>query len=56
MRMSSDDLIAPNPFVDPSATSSERSFVGDSDNTLEVGRNASLSLGTDSLIVLGMRS
>jgi hypothetical protein len=57
--MSADDLIAPNPFVDPSTTapSSEGSFRDDSieGNILEIGRSASLTLGTDSLIVLGMR-
>lgn len=47
---SSDD-----PFVDPqSATedhTSDHAFAADA--TLAVGRNASLTLGTDSLIVLG---
>jgi sphingosine kinase len=44
-----------NPFVDPS-TSLEEPGRGNSfaiDSTLAVGRNASLTLGTDSLIVLG---
>jgi sphingosine kinase len=44
-----------NPFVDPIASFEEHgrdnSWAGDS--TLPVGRNASLTLGTDSLIVLG---
>jgi hypothetical protein len=49
--MSGEDLIAPaNPFADPSLNSSRGEIVG---ATLEVGRNASLTLGTDSLIVLG---
>jgi sphingosine kinase len=44
-----------NPFVDP-ATSFEENARGNSfavDATLAVGKNASLTLGTDSLIVLG---
>jgi len=44
-----------NPFVDPITSFEEydrdHSFAIDS--TLAVGRNASLTLGTDSLIVLG---
>jgi sphingosine kinase len=44
-----------NPFVDPTTSFEEHgrdhSFAIDS--TLAVGRNASLTLGTDSLIVLG---
>jgi sphingosine kinase len=44
-----------NPFVDPT-TSFEEHGRGNSfavDATLAVGKNASLTLGTDSLIVLG---
>ena len=52
--MSEADLITANPFADPSVHSSQHDF--DDIYTLEVGRHASLSLGTDSLIVLGMRS
>lgn len=44
-----------NPFVDPITSmeeqAQEQSFAVDS--TLAVGKNASLTLGTDSLIVLG---
>ena len=45
-----------NPFMDPAA---EQEAAGDEaqfsvDSTLAVGKNASLTLGTDSLIVLGM--
>jgi sphingosine kinase len=44
-----------NPFVDPISSFEDQgrdhSFAVDS--TLPVGRNASLTLGTDSLIVLG---
>lgn len=44
-----------NPFVDPQASFEEagrgNSFAVDA--TLAVGKNASLTLGTDSLIVLG---
>lgn len=45
-----------NPFMDPAA---EQEAAGDEtqfsvDSTLSVGKNASLTLGTDSLIVLGM--
>ena len=50
--MSSHDLVSADPFADPSVNSSQRDLIDDS--TLEVGRNASLTLGTDSLIVLGM--
>jgi hypothetical protein len=46
-----DDVL--NPFADPTLVEDQRSFVGEA--TLNVGRNASLTLGTDSLIVLGMR-
>jgi sphingosine kinase len=44
-----------NPFADPTA-SFEENARGNSfavDATLAVGKNASLTLGTDSLIVLG---
>lgn len=41
-----------NPFADPSISDDQHQLVEDS--TLSVGRNASLTLGTDSLIVLGM--
>lgn len=40
-----------DPFADP-RVDDQPQFVTDS--TLNVGRNASLTLGTDSLIVLGM--
>lgn len=40
-----------NPFADPSIHEDTGHAVGES--TLTVGRNASLTLGTDSLIVLG---
>ena len=49
--MSDPDLITADPFADPSVHSSQHDPAEDS--TLEVGRNASLTLGTDSLIVLG---
>ena len=44
-----------NPFVDPVASFEEhgREHSMAVDSTLPVGRNASLTLGTDSLIVLG---
>ena len=47
--------ISSNPFADPAASSStvNTSQLGSEDATLPVGRNASLTLGTDSLIVLG---
>ena len=41
-----------DPFADPIYEQDQRSFVGES--TLAVGRSASLTLGTDTLIVLGM--
>lgn len=41
-----------DPFADPTLIEDQRAFVADS-TTLNVGRNASLTLGTDSLIVLG---
>lgn len=43
---------ADNPFVDPVDVSGNRSSFA-ADSTLAVGRNASLTLGTDALIVLG---
>lgn len=45
-----------DPFVDPvnSADYTEHGFVVDA--TLAVGKNASLTLGTDALIVLGAAS
>jgi hypothetical protein len=53
--MTTASMAADNPFVDPIASFEEHgrdhSFAVDS--TLAVGRNASLTLGTDSLIVLG---
>lgn len=54
--MTSASMATDNPFVDPTASFEEHardsSFALDS--TLPVGRNASLTLGTDSLIVLGV--
>ena len=50
--MSTGDAIISNPFADPSPHEDDHRFVQDS--TLTVGRNASLTLGTDSLIVLGI--
>ncbi len=41
-----------DPFEDPISVDEHSNFGEDS--TLVVGRNASLTLGTDSLIVLGM--
>jgi sphingosine kinase len=53
--MSTASMATDNPFVDPITSFEEHgrdhSFAADS--TLPVGRNASLTLGTDSLIVLG---
>jgi sphingosine kinase len=53
--MSSLTQLTKNPFVDPVVESDdagdEHSFAVDS--TLAVGKDASLTLGTDSLIVLG---
>ncbi|MCJ1439202.1 sphinganine kinase lcb4 [Xylographa pallens] len=48
--MSTGDATISNPFADPSVRDDEHRFVQES--TLSVGRNASLTLGTDSLIVL----
>lgn len=41
-----------DPFADPTIVEDQLNFVGES--TLHVGRNASLTLGTDCLIVLGI--
>lgn len=45
-----------DPFADPAQVEEEeqdqRTFVGEA--TLNAGRNANLTLGTDSLIVLGL--
>lgn len=50
-------LSADNPFVDPNPSFDENgrgnSFAVDA--TLALGKNASLTLGTDALIVLGER-
>ena len=45
-----------DPFADPAQVEEEdqRAFVGEA--TLNAGRNANLTLGTDSLIVLGPSS
>lgn len=40
-----------DPFADPNVIGGPREYAGEA--TLSVGRNASLTLGTDSLIVLG---
>lgn len=40
-----------DPFADPTVPQDQQSFPAES--TLTVGRNASLTLGKDSLIVLG---
>jgi hypothetical protein len=40
-----------DPFADPPFVEDQRTFIEQA--TLNVGRNASLTLGTDSLIVLG---
>ena len=49
--MSSGNQIESDPFADPSVSGSQHDLAQDA--TLIVGRNASLTLGTDSLIVLG---
>lgn len=41
-----------DPFADPSVNGDQQDLTRDA--TLIVGRNASLTLGTDSLIVLGI--
>lgn len=49
--MAAEDHVEPDPFADPSVGEQQRNTVGET--TLTVGRNASLTLGSDSLIVLG---
>lgn len=49
--MAPSSIAESDPFKDPIVPASEHDFVGDS--TLLVGRDASLTLATDSLIVLG---
>jgi len=49
--MDTGDYNGSNPFADPSIGEEQQHFVENA--TLSVGRNASLTLGTDSLIVLG---
>ena len=49
--MNAGDQIESDPFADPSVSGSQHDVAQDA--TLIVGRNASLTLGTDSLIVLG---
>ncbi len=49
--MAPSSIAESDPFKDPIVPATERDFVGDS--TLSVGRDASLTLATDSLIVLG---
>jgi hypothetical protein len=51
LTMNSGDPLHTNPFEDPSI-GEDHGYIVDS-STLSVGRNASLTLGTDSLIVLG---
>lgn len=48
-------MAADNPFVDPNPSFEDngRTSTSPADGTLALGRNVSLSLGTDSLIVLG---
>ena len=50
--MTSGHDIASDPFADPIGQEDAHRFIEDA--TLSVGRNASLTLGTDSLIVLGI--
>ena len=50
--MATDNVMTVDPFSDGAEIVSERALVAES--TLSVGRNATLTLGTDSLIVLGM--
>ncbi len=56
--MATPSTLPDNPFVDPSSEEEElaadHAFAANS--TLPVGKNASLTLGTDSLIVLGEHS
>lgn len=49
--MNTGDHTDSNPFADPSIGEEQERLVENA--TLSVGRNASLTLGTDSLIVLG---
>lgn len=53
--MTTNISLSDDPFVDPQSVTedhtSDHAFAADA--TLAVGRNASLTLGTDSLIVLG---
>ncbi len=49
--MATAPLTDSDPFADPDIVGEQREFARES--TLAVGRNASLTLGTDSLIVLG---
>ena len=49
--MNTGDPIESDPFADPNVSGSQQDLGQDA--TLLVGRNASLTLGTDSLIVLG---
>lgn len=49
--MSHESVVPSDPFKDPPVTNDPREDVEES--TLVVGREASLTLGTDSLIVLG---
>jgi hypothetical protein len=54
--MTTPTMAADNPFVDPNPSSEGDASHGNSfatASTLAVGKNASLTLGTDSLIVLG---
>lgn len=46
-------LTAENPFVDPNTSFEDNRNSFATDSTLALGREASLTLGTDSLIVLG---
>ena len=49
--MTSEASIDSDPFADTNVTDNQHDFPDDA--TLVVGRNASLTLGTDSLIILG---
>lgn len=46
-------VVDSDPFIDPVTTSTSEETNGYQDSTLTVGRNTSLSLATDSLIILG---
>lgn len=46
-------VVDSNPFIDPITSSTSEETDGYQDSTLTVGRNTSLSLATDSLIILG---